>query len=510
MPVAKRRKVTTTLPKSNPSSLRAITAFTKVSKSQVTSKSIYDKVDCSAPTQLAKSFEADRKRKLQVVEIEVDAAAVEASAILRTAIGHSQRDIKPLPQRRSTDSQKIPETPRKSVLSSSANSNPAKTPTKGARALLDNLILSSSSGKFQTSPLRSQESAVEETYSSSYESVIEVRPIVDEDGKLPTELLDILNLHSSFLTALSLYHAHNGTQTPADLRVLCPDVSRAWGKRKVMLEDIRRILGVLNNDITEDKSQYNRPLAHLSLSDYGHGKICVETKNGIGKDRKASAPLDENRLNNAFGRNLQKLWNDRERDEEAIVSIFIGNLPLEPITTCSSLTKISPLLAKGQRRLEDLKAGILLKKQVEKEQAITVSITDEKGRKLTLLERLKAKELRQSTLPAPPSKAELGRRAALHRLEEVVSVLSLLTTSTSIGQQRVSFTMPTVLGKLKDSFKTPISREEGETCVRLLASDIAPEWLRVVKMGKTNAVVVNRDNRPSDLDIKERVKRAVG
>jgi hypothetical protein len=170
---------------------------------------------------------------------------------------------------------------------------------------------------------------------------------------------------------------------------------------------------------------------------------------------------------------------------------------------------MSPLLAKGQRRLEDLKAGIILKTQAEKEKDSTLQESNENGRKSTLLERLKAKELRQSTLPAPPSKAELSRNAALHRLEEVVSVLSLLTTSTSVGQQRASFTMPTILGKLRDSFKTPISKEEGETCVRLLASGIAPEWLRVVRMGKVDAIVVNRDNRPSDLDIKERVKRAV-
>jgi hypothetical protein len=170
---------------------------------------------------------------------------------------------------------------------------------------------------------------------------------------------------------------------------------------------------------------------------------------------------------------------------------------------------MSPLLAKGQRRLEDLRAGIILKKQAGKETTITLQATDVNGRKPTLLERLKAKELRQSTLPAPPSKAERNRNAALHRLEEVVSVLSLLTTSTSVGQQRVSFTLPTVLGKLRDSFKTPMSKEEGENCVRLLASDIAPEWLRVVRMGKVDAIVVNRDSRPSDLDIKERVKRAV-
>jgi hypothetical protein len=266
---------------------------------------------------------------------------------------------------------------------------------------------------------------------------------------------------------------------------------------------------VLNSDTLEDNSTYNIPLARLFLSDYGHGKICVETKTGAGKAGKIARPLDENRLNDTFARNLQKLWEDETRNESRDVDTFVKNLPLEAITICSSLTKISPLLAKGQRRLEDLRAGIILKKQAEKENAATVCVKDEAGRKPTLLERLKAKELRQSTLPAPPTVAELGRKAALHRLEEVVSVLTLLTTSTSIGQQRVSFTLPTVLGKLKDSFKMPISKEEGETCVRLLALDIAPEWLRVVKMGKVDAIVVNRDNRPSDLDIQERVRRAV-
>jgi hypothetical protein len=213
-------------------------------------------------------------------------------------------------------------------------------------------------------------------------------------------------------------------------------------------------------------------------------------------------------LNDAFAGNLQRIWEEQKHAKGVSIATFVKNLPLESISTCLSLTKMSPLLAKGQQRLEDLRAGIILKKQVEKEKVAEVVAKDDNIPKPTLLERLKAKELRQSTLPAPPSKADLSRKAALHRLEEVVSILSLLTTSTSIGQQRVSFTLPTILGKLKDSFKTPMSKEEGEACVRLLASDIAPEWLKVVRMGKVDAIVVNRDNRPSDLDIQGLVRRA--
>jgi hypothetical protein len=509
MPAAKKRKVTTTTSKTNPSSVGAITAFTKVSKSQVISKWPHEKAACSVATQLVKELDSDRKRKLLVVEeIKIDTSGDEASDILRTAISQSRRDVKPLPRRHSKEGQRLPQTPKKPILASS-NASSADTPTKGTRALLDELALSSSSSRdsLSLSPLKSQDTITIDDKSSFQDSIIEHQPARPEE-RLPSELLDLINLHASFLTALSLHHAHNGAHSPADLRLLCPDVARAWGKRKVMLDDIQRIIGILNSVTKDESIGKDRPLGRLSLSDYGHGKICVEVKIAIGKREKVARPLDENRLNDAFASNLRRLWEEHQNIEGASTTTFAQDLPLETISICSSLAKISPLLAKGQRRLEDLRAGIILKKKAEEEKATSLQVTDENVRKPTLLERLKAKELRQSTLPTPPSKAELSRNAALHRLEEVVSVLSLLTTTTSVGQQRVSFTLPTVLGKLRDSFKTPMSKEEGETCVRLLASDIAPEWLRVVRMGKVDAIVVNRDNRPSDLDIKERVQRA--
>lgn len=475
--------MTATTSKPHPSSV-GITAFTKISKSKVISLSPREKGACSVTTQLVTEPYSDRKRKLPVIEeIKVDKAGDEA--------------FKLLPGRCLKDSQTLPQTPKNPILAPS-NSSSVDTPTKGARALLDELGLCSSLPRDYSSspPLKSQESAI--TYDES-ENL--------EDEKLPTELLDLSNLHASFLTALSIHHAYNGVHNPVDLRLLCPDVARTWGKRRVMLDDIRRVLGVLNSATLEDNQSKGNVPGRLTLSDYGYGKICVEMTS-IGKRGKVARPLDENRLNNTFASTLRKIWKERENTNVSSITTFVQNLPLETISTCSSLTKISPLLAKGQRRLEDLRAGITLKNRAEKEKVISVPAKGDNVLKPTLLERLKAKELRQSMLPAPPSKAELGRNAALHRLGEVVAILSLLTTSTSIGQQRVSFTLPTILGKLKDSFKTPMSKEEGETCVRLLASEIAPEWLKVVRMGKVDAIVVNRDNRPSDLDIQERVRHA--
>jgi hypothetical protein len=284
--------------------------------------------------------------------------------------------------------------------------------------------------------------------------------------------------------------------------MLCPDVSRAWGKRRVVLDDIRRTIGVLNANIPDGSKDHR--ISRLSLSDYGHGKICIEIRTNAGKVGRVPRPVNENHMNEIFVRGLKASWEEKA-ETEISCNDFIGSLPLEPITTCPSLLKMSPLLAKGQRRLEEMKAGIMVKKQAKVEETITTN-----GAKPTLLERLRAKQLHQSTLPPPPSKAELARKQALQRVEEVVSVLTILSTSSSVGQQRISFTLPTVLGKLRDSFKTPMSKEEGTTCVRLLAAEIAPEWVKIVKMGKVEALVVNRDERPGESDIKEKVRLVAG
>jgi hypothetical protein len=267
----------------------------------------------------------------------------------------------------------------------------------------------------------------------------------------------------------------------------------------VTVDDIRRTLAIMNNGPLKHEN-----LAELSLSDYGHGKICIEIKPS-GRTGRIAKPLDENRLNALFCTNLSRLWQHAETES---VSEFLSSLPLEPITICSSLTKMSPLLAKGQRRLEDLKNGITIARAASAAKAASIKADSALGTRPTLLERLRLKAAERANAPPPPTKEELDRRAALGRLEEVVAVLTLLTTSSSVGQSRVSFTLPTVLGRLKDSFRTPVSRQEGDVCVRLLAGEIAPEWLKVVRMGRSEAVVVVRENRPRDEEIRERIAKA--
>jgi len=224
---------------------------------------------------------------------------------------------------------------------------------------------------------------------------------------------------------------------------------------------------------------------------------------GRAKSGNMARPVNEDLMNDIFVHGLREEWS-RRCPVDVEVKEFISNLPMEPVTVCSSLAKISPLLAKGQRRLEDMKVGIAQQQSsVEAKKTTGAS-----GAKPTLLERLRAKQLHQSTLPPPPSKQALARKATLQRLEEVIAVLAILSTSSSVGQSRVSFTMPTILSKLKDSSRRALSMDEGECCVRILASEIAPEWVRLIKLGKVEAVVVMREQKPSDLDIRKRIAMA--
>jgi hypothetical protein len=475
MPAAiKRRKVAAT--SRNASSAdshgRGIASFARVSKASSADKAGIEKKSYDTIAITPYSL-GEKKRKLLDIE---ESSTEHVSSTISASI--TERDIKPLP-RRSNDSQICPRTPQKPITNTESSSD---TPMKGARSLFNQLFVS----KPPTKPSLHGEKHNHSTLVPTAE--------------LPIELLDLINLHAAFLTTLSLHYAHNGTHSPADVRMLCLNVSRTWGKRAVTLADIRRSLGVTNGSISEGTTDPR--ISRLSLSDYGEGKICIEMRAASGKAGRMPRPLNENLLNEIYVRGLKAAWEERGYDMKPLE--FITSLPLEPITTCSSSIKMSPLLAKGQRRLEDLNVGIIVKKGYPKESPVGAC----SGTKPTLLERLRAKQLHQSTLPAPPSKAAVGRRAALQRIDEVVAVLAILSTSASIGQQRISFTVPNVLGKLRDSLRTPMSKEEGTTCVRLLASEVAPEWVQIVKMGKVEALVVNLDARPTELDIKERVKRA--
>ena len=488
------------------------------------------------------------KRKIESVETEIDTNEIhvdveqtirDAAAILNAAAntpllysqpeepptsgGSPKRAIRPLPRRAGTSLRDLahpPKTPArqiKKVESPVHTPGSVQTPTNGLRGLLGDFFLpSSQKATTEPSPIKIDSPITGSTLGTDEGAA--------STAQWPQEFTDLQHMHSSFLTALTLHYAHNGTHTPCDIRQLCPNIARCWGKRAVVLNDIKRILGVLNHAPTKSSQAQKSPsktLAKLSLSDYGYNKLCVEIRT-VGRPGRMARPLDEVVMNALFTANLEALWKDADTIN---IAEFMKSLPVEEVRQCASVSKMSPLLAKGQRRLEELRFGMAVKRQAE-EDAKQAQIKQEEGdekenlegdkmavdtpvKKLSLLERLKLKAEEKKNAPPPLSKEELARRAALGRLEEAVAVLTLLSTGTSVGQARVSFTLPTVLGKLKDSSKTPLARSEAETCIRLLCEELAPEWCKIVKMGRGEAIVVSTEVRPTDEIFCQRIKTAI-
>ncbi|KAL8870550.1 MAG: hypothetical protein Q9174_003430, partial [Haloplaca sp. 1 TL-2023] len=236
------------------------------------------------------------------------------------------------------------QTPRKAIRTTSIITD---TPTKGARSFLETLDLSSSPSTRQSS---STPQPFADTPASSPVSAPTSRYGDENDLELPGEPQDLINLHAAFLTALSLHYAHNGTLTPADFRLLRPNIERSWGKRRVSIEDIQRSLAIqkLSTSLTTD----------LSLADYGRSKICIEISADSISKTPQRRPLNEEEMNKTFARNLLKQWHQHMASSDSVED-FIHTLPLLTITPCTSATTLAPLLAKGQRRLQDLKAGAI-------------------------------------------------------------------------------------------------------------------------------------------------------
>jgi len=326
---------------------------------------------------------------------------------------------------------------------------------------------------------------------------------VDLDFDFPQALVDLQTLNSAFLKTLSIHYAHNGTAVPVAVSAICPTIAQAWGKRKVTLDDIRRCIGVLDAK-THGVFDTTAPCPFF-LSELGRGGACIE----LHPQHVGSGHLGEETLKRIFNKNLEACWAKRLSPD---VEPFLASLPRATIVPCNTGIKANPLLTKGQRALEELKNSMAAKRQ-DKENKTSLGpappVVNADGSKMSLLDRIRYRQLQQSeNAERAPSAAELQRRAALLRAGDVADVVAMLAASGG-AQNRVAFTMARVLSRLRDSLRTPISAEEAVACLRLLAAEIAPEWLRVVTVGGRDNVVVMTDLTPSKATLQERVKALI-
>lgn len=345
--------------------------------------------------------------------------------------------------------------------------------------------------------------------SSKSSKALETPPTSPESDKaqsntiLPTELRDLLSLHASFLTALSLHSAHTGGSTAAvSIKTLLPLVTANWRKRSVTIPDVRKMLALTQKAgpsfVLEDRARAGVFLARAE-------------QNGS-NSRRTNNYIDESELNAVFEDCLRKAWIDwsTETPEELLTGrAFIRQLPLVDMVQTEVAKNTSALFSRGQQRLADLKAGqASAKAEAELPQTPVTSIAKDtsgiQNRNMSLLDRILAKQAVASNLPSGPTRTELERKSALHRVEDVTRVLDML----SVGQPRASFSMTAMVQHLQQSLRTPITREEVERCLGIMAAEIMPTFVKVISSGMMNGVVVTRGGKIGFADLKERLANA--
>ena len=97
------------------------------------------------------------------------------------------------------------------------------------------------------------------------------------------------------------------------------------------------------------------------------------------------------------------------------------------------------------------------------------------------------------------SPTELARKSALQRAEDVLATLTLMATSKGAPGARTSFSLASLCQALQGSLRSPISKEEAVRCVEVLANEVCPGYVGVVRMGSMVSVVVNGAARPVDV-----------
>lgn len=386
-------------------------------------------------------------------------------------------------------------TPQSQRFKNVTPASPSQTPTKNAERLFDRLNIRA------TSPATLS--------SSNSANLLETPPTSPESDELqsnevlPTELRDLLSLYTSFLTALSLHSAHSGGSTGAiSIKTLLPSITANWRKRSVTVPDVRKMLALTQKAgpsfVLEDRARAGVFLARAEQDGSNNGQ--------------AKSYIDEAKLNATFETCLRKSWVEWTlKTPEALLTgrAFVRQLPLVDMIQTEAARDTSALFSRGQQRLSDLKAGqAAAKSEADSPQTPVTSIAKDasgiQNRNTSLLDRILAKQAVASNLPAGPTRLELERKSALHRIEDVTRVLDMLAA----GQPRASFSMTAMVQHLQQSLRTPITREEVERCLGLMATEIMPTFVRVISSGSMNGVVVMRGGKIGFADLKERLANA--
>ncbi|KAK6421121.1 hypothetical protein LTR95_016856 [Oleoguttula sp. CCFEE 5521] len=443
-------------------------------------KVVHERAATPPPRPVAVKGRSKRKRALESVSEEPEQPVVPA----------------PKPQERVfakfTKRATEPATPQSQRHHNALPMSPVQTPTKSAAQLFDKLNLRASS----PAPMQM----------SKRQRPLDTPPATPESDRvlhfadLPEELQDFIRLYSAFLTAVGLQYAHNGgSSAPIPMKTILPAVTASWRKRSVTIIDVRKLLAQQGSKATfilEDRARAGLFLAKASS--------CDDTPH-------AGRLIDETQLSAEFEAHVHRAWSifcAATPEEICTGRAFIRQLSLADVQQHESSAKAGPLYMKGEQRLADLRAGQAAAKVSQAAEKAAIMPADKtaagvQNRGTSLLDRILAKQNYAASMPAGPTRDELERKSALHRVEDVARVLEMLT----VGKSRASFAMQALVRDIQQSLRNPISREEVERCLTLMAAEVMPGFVKVLD-GTVRGVVVTRQGKLGLADLKQRLEEA--
>lgn len=329
-----------------------------------------------------------------------------------------------------------------------------------------------------------------------------------EPESLPEALEELKALHKSFVQALTVHFAHNGTRNAVQLSVLMPAMTRLWKRRTVTLVDVQRMLSLWESSIHQSKEvEHHDGPFKLVMTGIGSGQ---QTKVEYAWTE-ISGSFREDELHREYETAVEKLYGDAKKDEQSYSFVF------EPLVYFPSLKcQIGSQTQARQEKISSIRDQILSRPLKQSLPSISATQTETdfsklnlsdpadhqaasssredklKSRTLGLFDRLRAKQLVNSTSTSPTSSVDLLRRRALHRIPDIIDVLRLkqsqklntlfrsdlhgLPSGTRAMKTKVSFSLEQLVQEIRDSGRVPIAPEEIKVCISILGSEMPDPW----------------------------------
>jgi hypothetical protein len=331
--------------------------------------------------------------------------------------------------------------------------------------------------------------------------------------ELPPVLQDMKSLHKSFLKAFTIHFAHNGQSTPADLHFLLSTVTRIWKKRMVSREDIQRMLAIYeigsNSQVLSKTMKFRNSPFKLNMAGLGDNiRYHVEYR---GTQILGQSSYEEQKLQDFYEQQLEEVFITERGQSNSWLNDDTSLLPrLEfemGIQTQVRREKASVarnhilgLPAGNQSRATPEVAAQKTEQAKSEENSPSQAL---KARTLSLFDRVRAKQLANSTTSGPTTESILRSRA-ISRLDDVVDILrmkqqqklgatlgSSLYSSPGKTRSKVSFGLNQVIHDIKSSLSVPIADEEIRMCINILSKDVPGTWLTTFSMGSVQTIILN-------------------